>query len=85
MFGYLFGNKAGAFSYNLFHHRGIALLLAATGILLHHELTLAFGLLLFAHSSFDRMFGYGLKYQDSFNHTSHAWTGKKQHHLTNLL
>ncbi len=34
--------------------------------------------LLFAHSSFDRMLGYGLKYNDSFNHTSLGWTGKKE-------
>ena len=78
IFGYIFGSSVGAVSYNLFHHRGIALLIAAIGTVLHNEITLALGLLLFAHSSFDRMFGYGLKYQDSFNHTSHAWTGKKK-------
>lgn len=76
MFGYLFGNRIGAFSYNICHHRGLGLLVAAIGYFLHNELVLATGLLLFAHSSFDRMFGYGLKYPDSFNHTSHAWTGR---------
>ena len=76
MLGYILGTRAGAFTYNLFHHRGIALLIAAAGVFTHHEVVTAFGILLFAHSSFDRMFGYGLKYEDSFNHTSHGWTGK---------
>src|SRR4051812_43328626 len=59
MMGYLVNNRVGAFTYNLFHHRGLGLLIAATGFLLHHELMTSIGILLFAHSSFDRMFGYG--------------------------
>lgn len=76
MFGYVIGPRTGAIAYNVFHHRGLALVLTGAGLFIHHEVITAFGILLFAHSSFDRMFGYGLKYEDSFNHTSHGWTGK---------
>ena len=69
MLGYLIGTKPGAISYNLFHHKGIAILLAIAGYWLQNELVLSIGILLFAHSSFDRIWGYGLKYQDSFKNT----------------
>lgn len=78
MLGYLLNTRVGAFTYNLAHHRGLALLLTAVGFYLHQEIIISLGMLLFAHSSFDRMFGYGLKYNDSFNHTSLGWTGKKE-------
>ncbi len=81
MMGYLFNNRVGAFTYNLFHHRALSLLIATAGFLLHQELTITIGILLFAHSSFDRMLGFGLKYNDSFNHTSLGWTGKKEPRL----
>src|SRR6478736_5109721 len=73
MLGYVFNNRMGAFTYNLFHHRGLSLLITAAGFLLHQELTITIGILLFAHSSFDRMLGYGLKYSDDFKHTSLGW------------
>jgi len=69
MLGYLFGNKAGAICYNIFHHKGVALFLAFAGYFLNIETLLSFGILLFAHSSFDRVWGYGLKYFAGFKHT----------------
>src|SRR5213595_1079424 len=69
MLGYLINTSIGAVAYNLFHHKGIALLLAALGYYFQNEMLLAVGLLLFAHASFDRIWGYGLKYPDSFKHT----------------
>jgi len=69
MLGYIFGNKAGAVSYNFFHHKGIALIFAFTGYFLSNEILFATGILLFAHSSFDRVLGYGLKYFSGFKHT----------------
>jgi len=69
MLGYLGGNATGAFFYNLFHHRGIALTIAATGVWLTAPLLIFAGLMLFAHSSFDRMMGYGLKHVTGFKHT----------------
>ena len=76
MLGYVVNSRVGAFTYNLFHHRGIALALLATGLLMHLDLLLTVGLLLAAHSSFDRMLGYGLKFTDDFKHTSSGWMGK---------
>jgi hypothetical protein len=69
MLGYLVNTRAGAFTYNLFHHKGLALLVAAAGYLLNHEVLLAIGILLFAHASFDRIWGYGLKYSSGFKDT----------------
>jgi hypothetical protein len=69
MLGYVFGNKAGAISYNIFHHKGIALIIAFAGYFLNIESMLAVGILLFAHSSFDRVWGYGLKYFEGFKQT----------------
>lgn len=69
MSGYLVNTKTGAFTYNLFHHKGIAILLAAAGYYLQAEVLMTIGILLFAHASFDRIWGYGLKYADSFKHT----------------
>ena len=77
MIGYVFGNKAGVFSYNLFHHRGIAVLVYFVGIYFHqNEIQLA-GVILFSHSSFDRMLGYGLKYEAGFKYTHLGLIGKQ--------
>ena len=66
---YCINTKAGAFAYNIFHHKGIALGIAITGLFLKNDGLLFSGALLFAHSSFDRLLGYGLKYKDDFKHT----------------
>jgi len=78
MLGYLINTRIGAITYNLFHHRGIAVVLAALGYYLHNDLITAIGILLFAHSSFDRMMGYGLKFPDSFKHTHLGWLPEKK-------
>lgn len=69
MLGYLVNDKFGAICYNIFHHKGVALALAFTGFFIGNEVLLSMGALLFAHSSFDRMFGYGLKYYSGFKDT----------------
>ena len=68
--GYIANARIGAFSYNLFHHKAIAAILLIIGIFQSIDYLLFAGLILFAHSSFDRILGFGLKYPDSFNHTS---------------
>jgi hypothetical protein len=35
-------------------------------------------LVLYGHSSMDRMLGYGLKYADDFKHTHLGWLGKSK-------
>ena len=69
MLAYIFNSKIGAISYNLFHHRGLAILIYLAGIYINNEFIQLTGIILLAHSSMDRVFGYGLKYMDSFNHT----------------
>lgn len=67
--GYLINTKIGAITYNTFHHKGIAIALVALGFFISTEALIAIGILLFAHSSFDRIWGYGLKFPDSFKNT----------------
>lgn len=76
MIGYMVNTKVGAFTYNLFHHKGIICIVLILGILQSNNYLLLAGLLLMAHSSFDRMLGYGLKYPDDFKHTSAGFIGQ---------
>lgn len=74
--GYAFGNKAGAWIYNIAHHRGLALLIYLTGIYLANDILLLTGIMLFSHSCMDRAFGYGLKYEKGFKFTHLGEIGK---------
>jgi hypothetical protein len=69
MLGYLINARIGAIIYNVFHHQGIALILSLAGLYTGYRGLELAGLILFGHSSMDRIFGYGLKYTDSFKHT----------------
>jgi len=69
MIGYLFGTKPGAIIYNIFHHRGLAILIALAGFYWNINLLYISGIILFGHSSMDRLFGYGLKYAKGFKFT----------------
>ncbi len=73
MLGYLIDTRVGAWLYNIFHHKGIALLVAGIGFCVALPWLIASGFLLFSHASFDRILGYGLKYGDSFKHTHLGW------------
>ncbi|HMN06691.1 MAG TPA: DUF4260 domain-containing protein [Flavobacteriales bacterium] len=74
--GYLAGPRTGAFTYNLFHHKGIALALATLGAFGWMPVALVAGVVLYGHSGLDRLFGFGLKYGDSFHNTHLGWIGK---------
>lgn len=76
MLGYLFGNRTGALLYNLFHHKGLAILIWFLGFSLEHQIFQLIGVILFAHASFDRMLGYGLKYETGFKFTHLGKIGK---------
>jgi hypothetical protein len=78
MIGYLVNNKSGAWMYNLFHHRGIAAIILLTGWQGEIEWLYIAGLFMFGHIAMDRLFGYGLKYPDSFHHTHLGWIGKNK-------
>ncbi|MBP7239912.1 MAG: DUF4260 domain-containing protein [Saprospiraceae bacterium] len=73
---YLISPKAGSMAYNTTHHKGLIAVLIVTGFLLPNDLLLKVGLIFMAHSCFDRVLGYGLKYADDFGHTHLGWIGK---------
>lgn len=76
MLGYLVNPQVGAWTYNLVHHKAVGVALYIIGILLANPPLQFAGLLLFGHSSMDRMLGYGLKHSDSFQHTHLGMIGK---------
>ncbi|MRI00617.1 DUF4260 family protein [Kriegella sp. EG-1] len=69
MLGYLINNKIGAISYNLFHHRAVAVVIYLIGIYLSEPILQLIGVILFSHTAMDRIFGYGLKYDKGFKFT----------------
>lgn len=74
--GYLINTKIGAITYNLFHHKGIAIVFYFIGIYFENDMVKLVGIILFSHASIDRVFGYGLKYFDSFKNTHLGEIGK---------
>ncbi len=67
--GYAFGRRVGAVTYNIAHHRALALAVGAAGVLIASPALQLAGLVMFAHISMDRMLGYGLKTFDGFRST----------------
>ena len=85
MIGYLAGNKIGAWLYNIFHHKAVALIIFMIGLLVelpgdpHVRVSIInIGIVLFGHSSMDRFFGYGLKYKNGFKFTHLGEIGKRK-------
>lgn len=70
MIGYAINPAVGAVLYNIVHHKGLAIVIGLLGLMMGSQGLMLAGIILFAHSSMDRMLGYGLKYFDSFKHTS---------------
>lgn len=84
MLGYLVNTKVGAWSYNLFHHKGVAIVIFLLGLTIqlpgdvqNKDWLINLGIILFGHSSMDRFFGYGLKYENGFKFTHLGEIGKK--------
>lgn len=77
-FFYFINPKWGAIAYNILHHKGVMSGLILLGLLLQEDLISKIGLIFIAHSCFDRVAGYGLKYFDSFDHTHLGWIGKSK-------
>lgn len=78
MIGYLLGPKVGAWSYNLAHHKGVAIALFVLGGYLGSGWLQLAGVILLAHASLDRILGYGLKYTDSFQNTHLGRIGREK-------
>ncbi|MBJ7578680.1 DUF4260 domain-containing protein [Devosia sp. MC532] len=67
--GYVLGPRMGAWIYNSVHNYGLGAGVFALGAMLSAPLGCAIGLLLLAHTGFDRMLGYGLKSRLAFGVT----------------
>ena len=76
---YLITKKIGAIAYNVFHRQGVLVLLFLIGYFVKEDYIMKVALIFLAHSTFDRVAGYGLKYFDSFDHTHLGWIGKSKH------
>jgi hypothetical protein len=69
MVGYAAGPRVGAVVYNAVHHRALAVALYLLGFMVSVPILQLAGIILFAHSTLDRVFHYGLKFPDRFSHT----------------
>lgn len=78
MLGYIFGTTAGAVTYNIVHHKLTGVLVFAAGLFCASPVWMLSGIILFGHSSMDRMFGYGLKYTNAFTNTHLGLIGKNK-------
>tara|TARA_R110001592_G_scaffold62669_12_gene191693 strand:+ start:3091 stop:3450 length:360 start_codon:yes stop_codon:yes gene_type:complete len=76
MLGYLLGSKIGALSYNIVHHRAVAIALYFIGAYFMLPIVELIGTILFIHIAMDRIFGYGLKYDKGFKFTHLGEIGK---------
>lgn len=77
MIGYLINPKTGAWMYNFFHHKLVAVFVLILGFWLNGPLITLTGVILFGHSAMDRIFGYGLKFNDNFQQTHLGWIGNQ--------
>jgi hypothetical protein len=77
MLGYLAGPRVGAASYNLLHHKALAIAVGLAGWMLGLPVLMLAGTVLLFHSSFDRLLGYGLKYSTGFQDTHLGRVGKE--------
>lgn len=76
MIGYALNTRTGALIYNIFHNKAIAIAVYLAGMYLTNPILSLAGIILFSHSAMDRIFGYGLKYPDSFKNTHLGKIGK---------
>ena len=77
MLGYLAGPRVGAASYNLLHHKALAIAVGLAGWMLGLPVLVLAGTILLFHSAFDRLLGYGLKYATGFQDTHLGRVGKE--------
>lgn len=76
MLGYLVSPQAGAWMYDFIHLKALGVGIYIVGTMIANPVVQFAGLILFGHSSMDRVMGYGLKYADSFQHTHLGKIGK---------
>lgn len=69
MLGYLLGPKVGSVLYNSAHFYALPLILGGVGVVAAQPALVGPALIWIAHIGFDRLMGYGLKYQTGFAQT----------------
>jgi hypothetical protein len=74
--GYAAGPRVGAATYNLLHHKAVAVVLILAGVWVTQPVLTLSGAIVLGHSSLDRVLGYGLKYPDAFRHTHLGMIGR---------
>lgn len=77
MLGYFKDKTAGALLYNAGHSYLLPVLVIYSGWHRHHPLSIAIGLIWLGHIGWDRLLGYGLKYDSGFKDTHLGSIGKK--------
>ena len=77
MVGYVVNSGVGAITYNIAHHKALAIVIGLAGLYTSNQDLMLTGIIMLAHSSMDRALGYGLKYPDSFKHTHLGMIGEK--------
>ena len=85
MVGYVFGNRIGAAAYNAGHTYVVPLALVTIGMTAGSNTITAVALIWIAHIGFDRMLGYGLKYETGFGDTHLASKAARKGETTRLL
>lgn len=78
--GYVANAAAGAITYNSVHHKGVSVAAYVLGALVGSPVLQLAGVIILGHSSLDRVFGYGLKYRNSFKHTHLGHIGSSLQH-----
>lgn len=69
MLGYLRNTRVGALFYNVGHSMLMPTILLVWGMIATNHWLIAIAAIWFGHIGWDRVLGYGLKYNDSFKHT----------------
>src|SRR3954453_6912254 len=69
MIGYLAGTRVGAYFYNVGHSTLLPAAIVVIGWRQDASPAVALALVWLAHIGLDRLIGYGLKYDDNFQHT----------------
>ena len=64
LISYLINRNVGAITYNFIHHKALAVLLYLLGGLIQWPGLQLAGLVMFGHSSLDRVLGFGLQQQE---------------------
>lgn len=77
LLGYALGGRAGAILYNAAHSYIGALLCLASGVYFSLPTAVSAGIIWVAHIAFDRMLGYGLKYEKGFRFTHLGKIGRR--------